>query len=62
MHRVRWFIWNHIDGRMAAFDRYVESLEKAKQHLRNTDCDSFKVYDDKDQMVHSGTNITESYS
>ena len=64
MYRVKWSIWNNIDGRMASFERYVKTMDDAGDHLANTMHDSFKVFDADDQVVASGRSDsnTERYA
>lgn len=62
-HRVKRHMWNHVDGRMATEERYFLSLEAAIKFLKEVEFDKFKIYDQNETLVHSGSKENfESYA
>lgn len=56
-------MWNHVDGRMATEERYFLSLEAAIKFLKEVEFDKFKIYDQNETLVHSGSKENfESYA
>jgi len=55
MHRLKRHIWNEIDGRMATEERYFHSLVDAIKHLEVAFFHKFKIYDENENLVHSGS-------
>jgi hypothetical protein len=59
-HLVKGHIWNAIEGRMSIFERYFGTFEEAKDFAENEPYHLFKIFDDQEQLVHSGSNVEQS--
>lgn len=55
MHKLKRHIWNEIDGRMATEERYFHTLADAIKHLEESVFHKFKIYDENENLVHSGS-------
>ena len=51
-HRVRSFNW--IDGKLVHRDDRFMSLESAMKFVEDLICETFKIFDDNECVVHEG--------
>lgn len=53
-HLVRGHYWHNELGRMLVEDRIFESFDEAKEFVNASSYHSFKVFDENNELVHSG--------
>ena len=59
-HRARVHRW--INGRLEVIDEWYASVEEALQQAVAMGANSIKVYDPNGSLVHSSTQINNSYA
>jgi hypothetical protein len=55
-HRYLGHKWNHLTGRMEFESYEFDSLEEARSFAGGATHERFKIYDENNQVVHSGSN------
>jgi hypothetical protein len=55
MHLVKRHVWNELEGRFVIFERYFETLEKAKTFAESEPYHTIKIYDEDGELVHHTT-------
>ena len=54
-HKLKKFTWNSNEGKMIVDEMDFFSFDHVMEHLRDASgFDSFKIYDDSGELVHSG--------
>jgi hypothetical protein len=61
-HKVKGHYFDEASGKMRVHERFFPTFEAAKEFLNNSSFHMFKVYDDNEQLVHSGSSTDEGSS